>query len=160
MRWFLREVKGKLLLVDWVLRLDIVLCLTHWTPLFMLSSSFHLKDMESLLQMSHHLIVIIKVLFKLLTISSFMNKKKKRTKIDCHFIYHHLLHGILYLWCFAFEDQPTNIFTKSLVLSHFCRFLSKLKLIFDLSPWVWRMLDISNLNRPKRVVKTIYVIVG
>lgn len=46
MRWFLSEVKGKLLLVDWVLRLDIVLCLTHWTPLFMLSSSFHLKDMD------------------------------------------------------------------------------------------------------------------
>lgn len=160
MRWFLREVKGKLLLVDWVLRLDIVLCLTHWTPLFMLSSSFHLKDMDvsianvtplncdnqSAIQIAHNLV--------------FYEQKKKRTKIDCHFIYHHLLHGILYLWCFAFEDQPTNIFTKSLVLSHFCRFLSKLKLIFDLSPWVWRMLDISNLNRPKRVVKTIYVIVG
>ena len=53
----------------------------------------------------------------------------KHIEIDCHFIYHHLVHGALEMLLVSSQDQLANIFTKSHPKGHLCVLVDKLKMV-------------------------------
>ena len=50
-------------------------------------------------------------------------------KIDCHFIYYHLVHGILKLFSVSSKDQLADIFTKSHPKGYLCALVDNFKLV-------------------------------
>ena len=67
----------------------------------------------------------------------------KHNDIDCD-LHHHLLQGSFQLYSIPFDDQPTDIFTKSHPHCHFHDLISKLKLVFHPSPWRWEVSALSS----------------
>ena len=57
------------------------------------------------------------------------NEQTKHTRIDCHFIRYHLVHGALKLISVSFKDQLTNIFTKSYSKGRLHTLVDNLKLV-------------------------------
>ena len=57
------------------------------------------------------------------------NEQTKHTRIDCHFIRYHLVHGALKLFSISSKDQLANIFTKSHPKGRLCDLVDKLKFV-------------------------------
>jgi hypothetical protein len=55
-------------------------------------------------------------------------ERTKHIEIDCHFVKHHLQHGILHLHSVSSKDQLANTFTKSHPPERLNDLISKIKL--------------------------------
>lgn len=61
-------------------------------------------------------------------------ERTKHIEIDCHFIHHHVSHGIIRLIPVSSINQTADIFTKMHLPAHFRDLLSKLKLASFVPP--------------------------
>jgi hypothetical protein len=62
------------------------------------------------------------------------HERTKHIEINCHFVCHHLLQGLLQLHSVTSRDQLADIFTKSHPLGRFHDLVSKLKLVSHTPP--------------------------